>query len=42
MYSHFMDNDTRVWLAQEIADTIFNHDVRNLFKEGKVLDGKKA
>ena len=35
-----MDNDTRFWLAQEIADTKFNHDARNLFKEGKVLAGK--
>jgi len=36
-----MDNDTRFWLAQEIADTKFNHDARNLFKEGKVIAGKK-
>jgi len=35
-----MDNDTRFWLAQEIADTKFNHDARHLFKEGKVLAGK--
>ena len=35
-----MDNDTRFWLAQEIADTKFNHDARNLFKEGKVIAGK--
>jgi transposase-like protein len=35
-----IDNDTRFWLAQEIADTKFNHDARNLFKEGKMIAGK--
>jgi transposase-like protein len=35
-----MDNDTRYWLAQEVADTKFSHDARNLFRQGKEVAGK--
>lgn len=36
-----MDNDTRFWLAQEVADTKHTHDARNLFREGKELADKR-
>lgn len=36
-----MDNDTRFWLAQEVADTKGTADVRPLFKQAKVTAGKK-
>lgn len=36
-----MDNDTRFWVAQEVADTKFSHDARNLFRHGKEVAGKK-
>lgn len=36
-----MDDETRYWIAQQVADTKFTHDVRPLFKEGKELMGKK-
>jgi len=35
-----MDDETRFWIAQEVADTKFTHDARNLFREGKRLTGK--
>jgi len=36
-----MDDETRFWIAQEVADTKFKHDARNLFRMGKELMGKK-
>jgi putative transposase len=36
-----MDDETRFWIAQEVADTKFTHSARSLFKQGKELMGKK-
>lgn len=36
-----MDNDTRFWLAQEVADTKGTADIRPLFKQAKITAGKK-
>jgi transposase-like protein len=36
-----MDDETRFWIAQEVADTKHTHDARNLFKIGKEAMGKK-
>ena len=35
-----MDDETRFWIAQEVADTKYKHDARKLFKMGKELMGK--
>jgi transposase-like protein len=36
-----MDDETRFWIAQEVADTKFKHDARSLLKMSKELMGKK-
>jgi len=36
-----MDDETRLWIAQEVADTKYKHDARRLFQMGKELMGKK-
>lgn len=36
-----MDDETRYWIAQEVADTKFKHDARSLFHEGKKIAGKR-
>ena len=36
-----MDDETRFWIAQEVADTKYKHDARKLFQMGKQLMGKK-
>jgi putative transposase len=36
-----MDDETRYWIAQEVADTKHKHDARGLFAKGKELQGKK-
>jgi transposase-like protein len=36
-----MDDETRYWIAQEVADTKFKHDARKLFHEGKQVAGKR-
>lgn len=36
-----MDDQTRFWIAQQVADSKFTEDVRPLFKEAKELTGKK-
>jgi transposase-like protein len=36
-----MDDETRYWIAQEVADTKFKHDAQGLFRKGKELSGKK-
>ena len=36
-----MDDETRFWIAQEIADTKYSHDARTLFKAGVKVAGKK-
>jgi putative transposase len=36
-----MDDETRFWIAQEVAETKFYHDARNLLKMSKDLMGKK-
>ncbi len=36
-----MDDETRFWLAQEIADTKHKHDAGNLFKKGREVAGRR-
>ena len=36
-----MDDETRFWIAQEVANSKDRHDARNLFKMGKEATGKK-
>jgi transposase-like protein len=36
-----MDDETRFWIAQEVAETKYKHDARRLFEMGKRLMGKK-
>jgi transposase-like protein len=36
-----MDDETRFWIAQEVADTKHKHDAAGLFHEGKELMGKR-
>ena len=36
-----MDDETRFWIAQEVADTKDRHDASSLFRSGKELTGKK-
>ena len=36
-----MDDETRYWIAQEVADTKDKHDAKSLFKEGKEIAGKR-
>ena len=36
-----MDDETRYWIAQEVADTKDKHDARRLFHMGKEVAGKK-
>ncbi|MFB3888216.1 MAG: transposase [Candidatus Bathyarchaeia archaeon] len=36
-----MDDETRFWIAQEVADTKHYHDTRNLFLKAKQLMGKQ-
>lgn len=36
-----MDDDTRFWIAQEVADTKERHDASNLFRKAKEIAGKK-
>jgi putative transposase len=36
-----MDDETRFWIAQEVADTKYKHDARNLLVMSKKLMGKK-
>jgi transposase-like protein len=35
-----MDDETRYWIAQEVADNKDKHDARNLFQEAKDIAGK--
>jgi transposase-like protein len=36
-----IDDETRFWIAQEVAETKYQHDARHLFEMGKELMGKK-
>ncbi len=36
-----MDDETRYWIAQEVADTKFMHDAKGLFHNGKKIAGKR-
>jgi transposase-like protein len=36
-----MDDETRYWISQEIADTKYTHDARALFRAGVKVAGKK-
>jgi putative transposase len=36
-----MDDETRFWIAQQVADTKYTADVRPLFREGKEIVGKR-
>jgi len=35
-----MDDETRFWIAQEVANSKYKHDARNLFRMGKEQAGK--
>lgn len=35
-----MDDETRFWIAQEVADSKYAHDARELFRQGKEITGK--
>jgi putative transposase len=36
-----MDDETRYWIAQEVADPKDKHDAKNLFEDGKEIAGKR-
>lgn len=36
-----MDDETRYWIAQEVADTKDRHDARGLFREAREIAGKR-
>ena len=36
-----MDDETRFWIAQEVAETKFKHDARRIFQMAKKVTGKK-
>jgi transposase-like protein len=36
-----MDDETRFWIAQEVAESKYKHDARHLFELGKKATGKK-
>lgn len=36
-----MDDETRYWIAQEVADSKFKHDARKVFHEAKVIADKR-
>jgi putative transposase len=36
-----MDDETRFWIAQEVAETKYKHDTRKLFQMAKKVTGKK-
>jgi transposase-like protein len=36
-----LDDETRFWIAQEVAETKYKHDVRKLYQMGERLMGKK-
>ena len=36
-----MDDETRFWVAQEVADTKYTHDARLLFQKAKAVAGKR-
>jgi len=35
-----LDDETRFWIAQEVANTKYQHDARNLLRNGKLIAGK--
>jgi transposase-like protein len=35
------DDETRFWIAQEVANTKYTHDARNLLRAAKVVAGMK-
>ena len=37
-----MDDETRFWIAQEVAETKDKHDARNLLRMSKELMGKET
>ncbi len=36
-----MDDETRFWIAQEVAESKYKHDARQLFHKGKEITGKR-
>ena len=36
-----MDDETRFWIAQEVADSKYSHDARRLFQLSRVVAGRK-
>jgi len=39
--SKFWDDETRFWIAQEVAESKYKHDARKLFQLGQKVAGKK-
>jgi protoporphyrinogen oxidase len=37
-----MDDETRYWIAQEVAESKYKHDARTLFQLGQKVTGKKS
>ena len=36
-----MDDETRFWIAQQVAETKYDADIKPMFRRGKILAGKK-
>lgn len=36
-----MDDETRYWIAKEVADSKFKHDARKVFNEAKTIADKR-
>ncbi len=36
-----MDDQTRFWIAQQVADTKYTSNIQPLFKEAKLITGKR-
>jgi transposase-like protein len=36
-----MDDETRYWIAQEVAETKYTHDARSLFRKAELIAGKQ-
>lgn len=35
-----MDDETRFWIAQQVAETKYDADIKPMFRRGKILAGK--
>ena len=36
-----MDDQTRFWIAQQVADTKYTSNIQPLFKDAKLITGKR-